>query len=132
MSRELKFRAWIRCGEWDSDGERQAFEMIDADSLAFEECLPISQLLSDIEDERYIMQYTGLKDKNSKEIYEGDLIKDSDSNYIGQVVFDDETLCFTTKFQHNELWGFIPRHGKDNHCEIIGNVWQNPELLEGK
>ena len=71
-----------------------------------------------------VMQFTGLFDKNSVEIYEGDLIKDSDSDYIGQVVFDEESLCFTTKFQNNELWGFIPRHGKDNHCEVIGNIYE--------
>jgi len=74
------------------------------------------------------MQFTGLLDKNGKEIYEGDLIKDSDSNYIGEVIFDEDSLCFTTKFQDNDLWGFIPRHGKDNHCEVIGNIYAN--LLE--
>jgi len=75
------------------------------------------------------VQYTGLQDKNGKEIYEGDLIKDSDSEFIGEVIWDSDTLCFTTKFQSNELWGFVPRHGKDNHCEVIGNVMENPELL---
>ena len=73
----------------------------------------------------------GLKDKNSKEIYEGDLIKDSDSDFIGEVIWDEDSLCFTTKFQGNDLWGFVPRNGKDNHCEVIGNIYE--ELLdEGK
>lgn len=75
-------------------------------------------------------EYTGLHDKNGMEIYEGDLIKDTDSDYIGEVLFDTETLCFTTKFQDNSLWGFVPRQGKDNHCEVIGNIYENPELLK--
>jgi len=69
-------------------------------------------------------RYTGLTDKNGKEIYEGDLIKDTDSDFVGEVIWDDDTLCFTTKFQSNELWGFVPRKGKDNHCEVIGNIWE--------
>ena len=81
----------------------------------------------------YVMQFTGLLDKQGKEIYEGDLIKDSDSDFIGEVIFDESTLCFTTKFQDNDLWGFVPRNGKDNHCEIIGNIYEHPELkLKGR
>src|ERR1700749_3590621 len=57
MKREIKFRAFI-------DGE-----MIDGDSLAFEEYAPISKLLTNCEN---IMQYTGLKDKNGVQIFEGD------------------------------------------------------------
>jgi len=76
-----------------------------------------------------VMQYIGHRDKNGKEIYEGDLIKDSDSEFIGEVIWDDDALCFTTRFQTNELWGFSPRKGKDNHCEVIGNIYENEELL---
>lgn len=59
--REIKFRAW--------DFENK--EMIPGDALAFEQYAPLTELLS-VEG---IMQYTGLKDKNGQEIYEGDLIR---------------------------------------------------------
>jgi uncharacterized phage protein (TIGR01671 family) len=112
--REIKFRAW------DKDKEK----MLEDVAVCSEGC-GLVHFFGDFE----IMQYTGLKDKNGKEIYEGDLIKDSDSEFIGEVIFDEDTLCFTTKFQANELWGFVPRKGKDNHCEVVGNIYENPEVL---
>ena len=132
MNREIKFRAWdTKCKEmmftgFHLMGEVMAFNMIEG--YIFDHMEGASSSLerwNDIE----VMQYTGLKDKNGKEIYEGDLIRDSDSDYIGEVIFDPETLCFTTRFQDNDLWGFVPQHGKDNHCEVIGDIWENKELL---
>ncbi len=120
--REIKFRAW------NPDTKRMVYYLqskgLTLPIIAKERELVLVANVDELE----WLQYIGLRDKNNKEIYEGDLIKDSDSDFIGQVVFDTETLAFTTKFQSNELWGFVPRHGKDNHCEIIGNIYENPEL----
>lgn len=120
--REIKFRAWHKTTKTmlqvgDNAGTTHPLD-----------CCVYSMQRQPVE----LMQYTGLKDKNAREIYEGDLIKDSDSKEIGQVIWDDTTLCWTTKFEDNDLWGFVPRKGRDNHCEVIGNVYQNPELLEVK
>lgn len=68
-------------------------------------------------------QYTGLKDKNNKEIYEGDILRYSDGKILG-VTFDNKTAQFTTKTRW--LWTII------DVCEIVGNIHENLELLEGE
>ena len=121
--RDIKFRAWDKeaqqmltvrdinfCGE-----ELDTYEM-DGDWLSFE----------DVE----VMQYTGLKDKNGKEIYEGDIvlynrnIDDEVDNYKYEVVWDkDQYGLIELKFKCY-LW--------DNHwdmTEVIGNIYENSELF---
>ena len=68
-------------------------------------------------------QYTGLCDKNGNEIYEGDILRYSDGEILG-VAFDNKTAQFTTKTRW--LWTII------DVCEVIGNIHDNPELLEVK
>ena len=94
-------------------------------------------------DQIEIMQYTGLKDKNGKEIYEGDIIEykyDSGSTFIGELVFGD--YLKQTSDMNCRIIGFYLRgidiDGQDwytdfpkvNHIEVIGNIYENPELLK--
>jgi uncharacterized phage protein (TIGR01671 family) len=89
-------------------------------------------------DDLKLMQFTGLLDKNSKEIYEGDVItyKRSIGNWTGQymttthkIVFSEEVFAFVMEYgsQYIKLrkhWGY--------EYEVIGNIYENPELLDNK
>ena len=75
-----------------------------------------------------LMQYTGLKDKNGKEIYEGDILKDT--KYKKPVYYEVGFAegCFFYKYlktnTYRELWR------KNETCEVIGNIYENSELIE--
>lgn len=95
-------------------------------------------------DETTVGQYTGLKDKNGKEIYEGDLIK-APSGRIYAVIFSTwkheekrEFLKIIDIYEHTgwciSLDGVNPCELLDSEvCQgsVIGNVYDNPELLKG-
>lgn len=72
-------------------------------------------------------QYTGLKDRNGKEIYEGDIISGSNGSincypwpFTLLIKWDDTTCGFTTP-----KWGYMDR---THYYEVIGNIYDNPEL----
>lgn len=78
-----------------------------------------------------LMQYTGLYDKNGKEIYEGDIvkIKHIGKTVVAWVAYDDEDAGFVTKCKniilHNEPLSDINMRDR----EVIGNVWKDSDLL---
>lgn len=80
-------------------------------------------------DDKYLMQSTGLFDKNGKEIFEGDIVHaySEDARLIGAVEYFDNAYCIKTKNGvYNSLWINAEQY------EIVGNVFENPELLEVK
>lgn len=82
-------------------------------------------LLASIEvDGKTIMQFTGLHDCNNKKIYEGDINQDK-----GVCFFDEKDASFSWKYPDDEIHEMF---SEETWCTIIGNVYENPELIETK
>jgi len=105
---EIKFRAWDKT--WKKMGN-------------------VTQLDLPHNDRDFIlMQYTGLKDNNDKKIYEGDILK-HEFCYpgIGKVIY--EAPSFRVIGDDNDIW---LGHCAKNRRKVIGNIYENPELLKEK
>lgn len=90
-----------------------------------------TNIFNDEIDPETLCQYTGLKDKNGNRIWENDIIKHEISDAIGTVKWYqedyvgwcvDDTIIDEQQFT-DEMW---------NECEVIGNIFDNPELLKGE
>ena len=81
-------------------------------------------------DEDTIGQYTGLKDKNRKEIYEGDIVKVFTNKKwrIGKIIYEHSE--FTIDVTNNKDFKYGRTSIIENLTEVIGNIYDNPELLE--
>ncbi len=81
-------------------------------------------------DEKTIGQYTGLKDKNGKEIYEGDIVKVFTNKEwrIGKIIYEHSE--FTIDVTNNKDLKYGRTSIIENLTEVIGNIYDNPELLE--
>lgn len=131
MNREIKFRSWDKISKvmcqvaelsfWDPD--------LDNDTIIYDLSSGFNHRYISKEDIE-LLQYTGLKDCNNKEIYEGDIVKCEDG--IGTIYFHQKGYWFV--YQPNALLAKfgICKMVKDYDCiEVIGNIYENPELLEG-
>ena len=120
--REIKFRAW------DKDSK----EMIPLFNIDFEHNImnkgSLWKSLYSVE----LLQYTWLKDKNGKEIYEGDLVE-----YCIEWGYwnNDYTIKRTVEYKEWHYNPFIHWHEEFTQktypecCEVIGNIYENPELV---
>ena len=77
-----------------------------------------------------IMQYTGLKDKNGKEIYEGDIVEYSRNFPPILVEWDDNIVGFKPFCKYDSDCYGVPKKEDHSVYKIIGNVYENPELLK--
>lgn len=125
--REIKFRAWTH--GWHGKGPTS--KMIRSGNLA-----DTSSALSvvdfyPIKEGDTLMQFTGLKDKNDKDIYEGDIVQISGHPFQGSINIDG-----IYEVGYNELMelccGGWYLHRMRHWAEVIGNKFENPELLKGE
>ena len=88
-------------------------------------------------DEIELMQFTGIKDKNGKEIYEGDIVKFPEFNgdiYVTPVVWDNSCACFGVSFtgKYPTSFDYLEEFYTElKNIEVVGNIWENPGLLRG-
>ena len=126
--RNIKFRAW------DYDTQRMIFEsdIVFHDGTAYASKRDYKDCISiDME----LMQYTGLKDKNGVEIYEGDIISvfDCNTEFIGsgEVIFKNYSYCVRWLESKDEY--IMTFDECDFDCKtinVIGNIYENKELLD--
>jgi uncharacterized phage protein (TIGR01671 family) len=130
--REIKFRAWHKdvnymspVGQWN-----------EGKSVLMYVPFPAGDDGSDVDwdgdtvplDRVELMQFTGLRDKDGKEIYEGDIVKDvSSTDIVFAVQWDESWGGYRLPPEFNEEFEY-PITATD--LRVIGNIYQNPTLLQ--
>jgi len=123
--REIKFRAYSKIQK----------RILDVVEIRFNtKCFKLSDSQWYEFDEAYLTQFTGLLDKNGREIFEGDILRTEGIDNVQLWKVDYEMSsdvmgfscnCISGSFSscHNEVW---------DEGEVVGNIYNPPELLEGK
>ena len=127
--RELKFRAWfperIECYPIELDGKRSPANM---------HYFGLFDHAGELRDDAIIMQYTGLKDKNGKEIYEGDIVNLIPDGYVSElakVEWDgSHAQWIYRRISSLEIANGTGVYIQWKPVEVIGNIYENSELLE--
>ena len=121
--RDIKFRAFLKSNQLMYDV--LTLDIIDNKVLINNEEKQLRGYVKyqDVE----IMQYTGLKDKNGKEIYEGDILQGIGN--VRKVVFNEENCSFMLKEIKLRKELFLLTKEKSKNLEVIGNIYENEELI---
>ncbi len=115
--REIKFRSWL------SEFNKMVYDhigWINRNAATGDAVYKKDLILQNL------MQFTGLLDKNGKEIYEGDIVKD-DMNTLSEVFFRDGS--FMTYLEKNK-GGYLEMSQNGFSFEVVGNIYEHSELLK--
>lgn len=132
MKREIKFRGWnAKNKKW-----LYGYYLVDnAVHFIVNERTPWRHLIETdniLVDPDTVGQFTGLKNTNGKEIYEGDILSISELSFYSTVKWSDRAMAFCVYKDETSApmsWFSNYSHGE---IEIIGNIHDNPELLKGE
>lgn len=145
MNREIKFRAWDNENKYMVTSKqgvftalRNSMNIVRQDDGYYND----GDLLKPNKEKYTLMQFTGMFDKNGKEIYEGDIVKQVSYKYsndeyghkgfyenISKVLYKGRAFQYEW-IKTNEIE--MPKDFKENFIEVIGNIYDNPELLGGE
>jgi uncharacterized phage protein (TIGR01671 family) len=141
MKREIKFRGKDYAGEWWYGSLSVRRKSVNGDTAEVYAIFTIDDVGFSVVKHESVGQYTGLRDTNGKEIYEGDIIECLGSKgdpIRHQVLYSDERGCLCQYGTKYEAWNdgyidcgaitqsYIIEHEK----YVIGNIHDNPELLK--
>lgn len=120
-----KFRAWTEEGKvmyYDVYPFKDDALLLSYDEISFDE-VPASDFI--------LMQSTGLVDMYDKEIFNGDVLQTFDGE-LSKVVWNKELACWEAEFLSEivDLSEVADVKSNRSDCEIVGNIYENPELLE--
>lgn len=139
MSRTIKFRAWDKkekkmCPVLVTNWEKGCFLIGNSPTPA---TLQGDFIVDGVEEGHFVkfddlamMQHTGKEDTNEKEVYEGDIIFNDDRPEHGVVKWSEEKAMFVTEYESGGVYPLW--EGLSNLYNVVGNIYENPELLTHK
>lgn len=116
INRDIKFRVW--------DKETEKLRAVTQLFTPKDESIQINTSKGWLDENAPLMQFTGLKDKNGKEIYEGDILEIHQERYT--VVWFDKGACF----RYWDRMGNLESPLNYDEVAVVGNIYENKSLLQ--